>query len=114
MYYVQEFDIYVDKIEDLRDKISEDLYETLEKLMDKETEPIDILKEEMEVYEAEVEYLRYKLNDISSLSDKIEQDIDNLIDYIINTKRINRREIESELNQIFKKVRNIQDISTSY
>ena len=114
MYYVQEFDIYVDKIEDLRDKISEDLYETLEKLMDKETESIDILKEEMEVYEAEVEYLRYKLNDISSLSDKIEQDIDNLIDYIINTKRINRREIESELNQIFKKVRNIQDISTSY
>lgn len=114
MYYVQEFDIYVDKIEDLRDKISEDLYETLEKLIDKETEPIDILKEEMEVYEAEVEYLRYKLNDISSLSDKIEQDIDNLIDYIINTKRINRREMESELNQIFKKVRNIQDISTSY
>lgn len=114
MYYVQEFDIYVDKIEDLRDKISEDLYETLEKLMDKETESIDILKEEMEVYEAEVEYLRYKLNDISSLSDKIEQDIDNLIDYIINTKRINRREMESELNQIFKKVRNIQDISTSY
>lgn len=114
MYYVQEFDIYVDKIEDLRDKISEDLYETLEKLIDKETESIDILKEEMEVYEAEVEYLRYKLNDISSLSDKIEQDIDNLIDYIINTKRINRREIESELNQIFKKVRNIQDISTSY
>ena len=114
MYYVQEFDIYVDKIEDLRDKISEDLYETLEKLIDKETESIDILKEETEVYEAEVEYLRYKLNDISSLSDKIEQDIDNLIDYIINTKRINRREIESELNQIFKKVRNIQDISTSY
>lgn len=114
MYYVQEFDIYVDKIEDLRDKISEDLYETLEKLMDKETESIDILKEEMEVYEAEVEYLRYKLNDISSLSDKIEQDMDNLIDYIINTKRINRREMESELNQIFKKVRNIQDISTSY
>ena len=106
MYYVQEFDIYVDKIEDLRDKISEDLYETLEKLIDKETESIDILKEEMEVYEAEVEYLRYKLNDISSLSDKIEQDIDNLIDYIINTKRINRREMESELNQIFKKVRN--------
>ena len=114
MYYVQEFDIYVDKIEDLRDKISEDLYETLEKLIDKETEPIDTLKEEMEVYEAEVGYLRYKLNDISSLSDKIEQDIDNLIDYIINTKRINRREMESELNQIFKKVRNIQDISTSY
>lgn len=114
MYYVQEFDIYVDKIEDLRDKISEDLYETLEKLIDKETEPINTLKEEMEVYEAEVEYLRYKLNDISSLSDKIEQDIDDLIDYIINTKRINRREIESELNQIFKKVRNIQDISTSY
>lgn len=118
MYYIKELDIYVNKIEDLRDKISDDLYIAIENLMNKEikdnNEPIETLKEEMEVYELEVESLRHKLDDITLSSNEIEHDIDKLTDYIINTKRIDRRRIESELIHIYNNIRNIHNISINY
>ena len=125
MYYINEFGIYVNKVEDLRGKVSEELYEVIEKLMNKNeieklmnkneiNEENNILKDELHSYEMSMEELRFSMNEIENISDKIEDDIFKLMDYLSNAKRIDRREIESKLCLILRDVKKIQNKSTDY
>ena len=121
MYYIDEFGIYVNKVEDLRGKVSEELYEVIEKLMNKnETNEENnilennILKDELHSYEMSMEELRFSMNEIENISDKIEDDIFKLMDYLSSAKRIDRREIESKLCLILRDVKKIQNKSTDY
>ena len=122
MYYIDEFGIYVNKVEDLRGNVSEELYEVIEKLMNKnETneenntlEENNILKDELHSYEMSMEELRFSMNEIENISDNIEDDIFKLMDYLSSAKRIDRREIESKLCLILRDVKKIQNKSTDY
>lgn len=123
MYYIDEFGIYVNKVEDLRGNVSEELYEVIEKLMNKNetneennilNEENNILKDELHSYEMSMEELRFNMNEIENISDNIEDDIFKLIDYLSNAKRIDRREIESKLCLILRDVKKIQNKSTDY
>lgn len=116
MYYINEFGIYVNKVEDLRGKVSEELYEVIEKLMNKNetNEENNILKDELHSYEMSMEELRFNMNEIENISDKIEDDIFKLMDYTTNAKRIDRREIESKLCHILRDIKSIQQKSTDY
>lgn len=116
MYYIDEFGIYVNKVEDLRGNVSEELYEVIEKLMNKNetNEENNILKDELHSYEMSMEELRFNMNEIENISDKIEDDIFKLIDYLSSAKRIDRREIESKLCLILRDVKKIQNKSTDY
>ena len=121
MYYINEFGIYVNKVEDLRGKVSEELYEVIEKLMNKnETNEENnilennILKDELHSYEMSMEELRFSMNEIENISDKIEDDIFKLMNYLSSAKRIDRREIESKLCLILRDVKKIQNKSTDY
>lgn len=116
MYYIDEFGIYVNKVEDLRGKVSEELYEVIEKLMNKNetNEENNILKDELHSYEMSMEELRFNMNEIENISDNIEDDIFKLMDYLSSAKRIDRREIESKLCLILRDVKKIQNKSTDY
>ena|SRR5699024_8646706 len=121
MYYINEFGIYVNKVEDLRGNVSEELYEVIEKLMNKneinEENNIlenNILKDELHSYEMSMEELRFNMNEIENISDNIEDDIFKLMDYLSSAKRIDRREIESKLCLILRDVKKIQNKSTDY
>ena len=116
MYYINEFGIYVNKVEDLRGKVSEELYEVIEKLMNKNetNEENNILQDELHSYEMSMEELRFNMNEIENISDKIEDDIFKLMDYTTNAKRIDRREIESKLCHILRDIKSIQQKSTDY
>ena len=116
MYYINEFGIYVNKVEDLRGKVSEELYEVIEKLMNKNetNEENNILKDELHSYEMSMEELRFNMNEIENISDKIEDDIFKLMDYTTTAKRIDRREIESKLCHILRDIKSIQQKSTDY
>lgn len=116
MYYINEFGIYVNKVEDLRGKVSEELYEVIEKLMNKNetNEENNILKDELHSYEMSMEELRFNMNEIENISDKIEDDIFKLMDYTTNAKRVDRREIESKLCHILRDIKSIQQKSTDY
>ena len=116
MYYINEFGIYVNKVEDLRGNVSEELYEVIEKLMNKNeiNEENNILKDELHSYEMSMEELRFNMNEIENISDNIEDDIFKLMDYLSNAKRIDRREIESKLCLILRDVKKIQNKSTDY
>ena len=116
MYYINEFGIYVNKVEDLRGNVSEELYEVIEKLMNKNeiNEENNILKDELHSYEMSMEELRFNMNEIENISDNIEDDIFKLMDYLSSAKRIDRREIESKLCIILRDVKKIQNKSTDY
>ena len=116
MYYIDEFGIYVNKVEDLRGNVSEELYEVIEKLMNKNeiNEENDILKDELHSYEMSMEEFRFNMNEIENISDNIEDDIFKLMDYLSSAKRIDRREIESKLCLILRDVKKIQNKSTDY
>ena len=116
MYYIDEFGIYVNKVEDLRGNVSEELYEVIEKLMNKNeiNEENNILKDELHSYEMSMEEFRFNMNEIENISDNIEDDIFKLMDYLSNAKRIDRREIESKLCLILRDVKKIQNKSTDY
>ena len=123
MYYINEFGIYVNKVEDLRGNVSEELYEVIEKLMNKSetneennilNEENNILKDELHSYEMSMEEFRFNMNEIENISDNIEDDIFKLMDYLSSAKRIDRREIESKLCLILRDVKKIQNKSTDY
>ena len=116
MYYIDEFGIYVNKVEDLRGNVSEELYEVIEKLMNKNetNEENNILKDELHSYEMSMEELRFNMNEIENISDNIEDDIFKLMDYLSSAKRIDRRKIESKLCLILRDVKKIQNKSTDY
>ena len=75
MYYIDEFGIYVNKVEDLRGNVSEELDEVIEKLMNKNeiNEENNILKDELHSYEMSMEELRFNMNEIENISDNIEE-----------------------------------------
>ena len=116
MYYIDEFGIYVNKVEDLRGNVSEELYEVIEKLMNKNViiEENNLLKDELHSYEMSMEEFRFNMNEIENISDNIEDDIFKLMDYLSSAKRIDRREIESKLCLILRDVKKIQNKSTDY
>ena len=116
MYYIDEFGIYVNKVEDLRGNVSEELYEVIEKLTNKNeiNAENNILKDELHSYEMSMEELRFNMNEIENISDNIEDDIFKLMNYLSSAKRIDRREIESKLCLILRDVKKVQNKSTDY
>lgn len=104
MVYVDSLGIYVNKVEDLRDKVSEDIYEVIEHLSSVDTRDIEEkyfnLQDEFEVYESMLENYRSSFNEILDLVNKFDNELDELYDYVSDTKRINRKEILSSLKNI--------------
>lgn len=104
MVYVESLGIYVNKIEDLRDKVSEDLYEAVEHLTTVESESIEEdygnLKAEFEAYESMLDDYNSAFNEIINLVDKFDKELNNLYDYVSDSKRINREKILSSLKDI--------------
>lgn len=110
--YVESLGIYVNNVEDLRDKISEDMYELIEHLIATENDSLEEdycnLKDELEVYEYELESFRSSFNEILSLVNKLNKELGELYDYVSNTKRINREKIFNSIKKV--KLESIQDI----
>ena len=104
MLYVPTLGIYVNKVEDLRDKVSEDIYDAIECLVEEGNDEIhekyEILKDEFEVYESELENLRSAYNEIKDLVDKFEEELDNLYEYVEDTKRMNRDKILNSIKKV--------------
>jgi len=104
MVYVDSLGIYVNKVEDLRDKVSEDIYEVIEHLSTVDTTDIQEkylnLQSEFEAYESMLENYRSSFNEIIDLVDKFDSKLDELYDYILDVKRIDRNKILSSLKDI--------------
>lgn len=104
MMYVESLGIYVNKVEDLRGKVSEDIYEVIEHLIatneDSYEEDYWNLEKEFNVYESELENFRVSFNEILSLVDKFDNELCELYDYVSDAKRINREKILSSLKKI--------------
>ena len=104
MVYVESLGIYVNKVEDLRDKVSEDLYQAIEHLTTVESESIEEdyenLKVEFEAYESMLDDYNSAFNEIINLVDKFDKELNNLYDYVSDSKRINREKILSSLKDI--------------
>ena len=104
MVYVDSLGIYVNKVEDLRDKVSEDMYQAIEHLTVVESEDMEEkyfnLQNEFEVYEHMLENYRSSFNEILDLVDKFDNTLDKLYDYISDAKRIDRKKILSSLKNI--------------
>lgn len=104
MVYVDSLGIYVNKVEDLRDKVSEDIYEVIEHLSSVDTRDIEEkyfnLQDEFEVYEQMLESYRSSFNEILDLVDKFDNTLDELYDYVSDSKRIDRKKILSSLKGI--------------
>ena len=104
MKYVKELGIYINKVEDLRDKVSEDMYEAIEKLVlnagEQNDDDYENLKEEFKVYEFELENFRSSFNEILCLVNEFENELCNLYDYVCGTKRINREKILNSISKV--------------
>ena len=104
MIYVPSLEIYVNKVEDLRGRVSEDVYEEIECLfeeLDSETsDEYKNLKAEFEAYEWELDHIKSAYNEIKDLVDKFEEELDNLYNYVEDTKRINRDKILSSIKKV--------------
>lgn len=104
MVYVESLGIYVNRVEDLRDKVSEDLFEAIEYLTYAENEDLEDsyenLKCEFEAYELNMEHMRSGFNEILDLTDKFDNELNDLYDYVSDTKRINREKILDTLKKI--------------
>ena len=104
MVYVESLGIYVNRVEDLRDKVSEDLFEAIEYLTYTENEELEDnyenLKCEFETYELDMEFVRSGFNEILDLTDKFEEELNDLYDYVSDAKRINREKILDSLKRI--------------
>ena len=104
MVYVDSLGIYVNKVEDLRDKVSEDMYSVIEHLISVENEEIEEkyfdLQDEFEVCEQELKDCRGSFNEILSLTNRFNNMLDDLYEYISDSKRIDRKKILSKLKHI--------------
>ena len=104
MTYVKTLDVYVSKVEDLRDKIAEDVYEVVEELvegrMDEISDKYENLKDEFEVYEASLEECRTTIIEQTSILYDSSKEIENLIEYLNSANRINRDKIKNILRKI--------------
>lgn len=102
MVFIESLGIYVNKVDDLRDKISEDLYEAIEHLTTVESFEKDYwnLKEEFEAYELMLDDYSSAFNEIINLVEKFNSELDRIYDYISDAKRLNREKILNSLKDV--------------
>lgn len=94
MTYVKELGLYINKVEDLRDKVSEDMYAAIESLVLNAGEHSDAehrnLQEEFEAYESMLDDYRRSCFEINCVLEEYEKKLNELYDYISDAKRMNR------------------------
>lgn len=106
MRYNSELGIYVNKVEDLRDKISDEMYDTVDYLVNDNEEFVELksnyknLSEEFDCYEESLEEANIGLRDIDNIADE-------LIEYVTEAKRIDRKKLLERLEEINKIVNGI-------
>ena len=104
MTYVKELGLYINKVEDLRDKVSEDMYAAIEALVINSGEHSDSeyrnLQDEFEAYESMLDDYRHSFFEVNCILEEYEKKLNKLYDYISDTKRINREKILSSLKDI--------------
>ena len=104
MVYVKDLGLYINKVEDLRDKVSEDLYAAIECLIDNAREYTDTeyrnLKEEFEAYESMLDDYRHSFFEVNCILEEYEKKLNKLYDYISDTKRMNRDKILQVLHEV--------------
>ena len=104
MIYVKELGLYINKVEDLRDKVSEDMYAAIEALVINSGEYSDSeyrnLKEEFEAYESMLDDYRDSFFEVNCILEEYEKKLNKLYDYISDTKRMNRDKILQVLHEV--------------
>lgn len=104
MVYVKDLGLYINKVEDLRDKVSEDLYAAIEALVINSGEYSDSeyrnLKEEFEAYESMLDDYRHSFFEVNCILEEYEKKLNKLYDYISDTKRMNRDKILQALHEV--------------
>ena len=104
MTYVKELGLYINKVEDLRDKVSEDLYAAIEDLVINAGEYTDNeyrnLKDEFEAYESMLDSCHSMCYEVLNIMEEYEKKLNELYDYVSYAKRINRDKITDVLAEI--------------
>ena len=104
MTYVKTLDVYINKVEDLRDRVEEDVYEVVEELvygsMNEISNKYEDLKYEFEVYESSLEECRSTITEQTRVLYDTSKEIENLIEYLDSASRINRDKIKNILRKI--------------
>ena len=104
MTYVKELGLYINKVEDLRDKVSEDMYAAIESLVLNAGEYSDSqyrnLKEEFEAYESMLDDYRHICFEINCVLEEYEKKLNKLCDYISDAKRMNRDKMLKVLQEV--------------
>ena len=104
MTYVKELGLYINKVEDLRDKVSEDLYAAIENLVVNAGEYTDReyrdLKSEFEAYESMLDSCHSACYEVLNIMEEYEKKLSELYDYVSYAKRINRDKITDVLAEI--------------
>ena len=99
MTYVKTLDVYINKVEDLRDRVEEDVYEVVEELvygsMNEISNKYEDLKYEFEVYESSLEECRSTITEQTRVLYDTSKEIENLIEYLDSASRINRDKIKN-------------------
>ena len=90
LYYLNETQNYARKIEDLEEVVSEDIYKAIKSLHDEEVteiaENMECVQYDKNVYECRLDETKSQLNESLNL-------VKELLDYIENSKRVNRNKI---------------------
>lgn len=89
MYYLNNGNI-INNMESLQGNVSDDVYDAIEGLHNEE---VNELKEDIQYYKYEKENYELRFDDAKSQLYDAQRTIDDLIDYIKDSKRINRNKI---------------------
>ena len=104
MVYIKELGIYVNKVEDLRDKVSEDMYVAIENLVYSSSSNMqkdyDALESEFKSYEWSLEEDGNAFSEILDLVDDFDHKLDEILNYLYSTKRINREKLSQDIRNI--------------
>ncbi|EGT3829010.1 TPA: hypothetical protein KR288_002710 [Clostridioides difficile] len=102
MKYISSLGIYITKLEDLRDKIDDDLYNWIEIHQDTEgyKDKFEELKEEFDYYTDIAKTNDICFLEISSLLESSIKILHQLENYIIETDRLNRKKILSFISSV--------------
>ena len=102
--YIKELGIYINKVEDLWDKVSEDMYAAIESLVINSGEYSDSeyrnLQDEFETYEVMLDDYRHSFFEVNCILEEYEKKLNKLYDYISDTKRMNRDKILQVLHEV--------------
>ena len=116
MIYNNELGIYINKVEDLRDKISEEMYVTIEYLTNGENSVIKEYKDKIEDYKLDKEYYEVRCEDLRKMGidckDLIlesENSLDDIKDYIRYCKRLNRDKLIDIIYKLENKLNDIKN-----